>query len=1023
MRKISALKGSLRRLFMLFAAVITAAIFANIGLSQPTYAADAIWVGSTLKYEDNDYAPISTTGLPAGDVKGKVPYAWIDNSSTPAKAHVIYFEKSVPGPDGENIQARTSAVYVVYNFTPPSTYSGLSPPVTTPIKVTRDLTTDSNDQNQEMQNTCDGSITKGLGWIICPVSNYIADGIDGIFSLVQDFLDVRPIAKDDTGLYQMWDLVRNLANICFIIIFLVIIYSHLTSAGYSNYNVKDMLPRLIIASILVNASFWICALGVDLSNTVAHSTHAVMENIRENMTTGADVTEVTWSNITAYILSAGAVPLAGIAMASTAAVSFFGAGYLLLAALISVAFSVLVAFVILAARHALIIMFVVISPLAFVAFVLPSTKSWFSKWLKTFTMLMLFAVIFSFIYGGSQLAGALIMNSADGRLHIAILGMLVQFLPLMLSLIIPRLATGILGQIANITNDKSKGLLDKSKGWATDNANAHRMRKLAKTADDVKNRKDGKLRGRDFYKGRGLGRLGMKLDQGRRDRERDVKDSDHLLDSRAAAARQERISNRADKRSTEMYNAQMSAHDYHKRDELYTNRVAAAGDKHWQQQFDATDAKHFDRDLHQTDIKTRLDKQYAETAEARYNAIIEGMRAGINPYNDIAAADATLKGAGSTISKDVGDMARLAVRMDAANNAKHAAEIKLKNLVAEEYKASFEGDKVLLKEAAGVGGELGETRVYAAAKKAATDAAVELVEINRSLASDMSRFDLHDVLFKGIMPNGSKASLEMKQAAMYALLQNKGNNQDANEIRDAIGKLGMVQVRDAVTGKVEYYEAKRNSKGQIEYDANMRAQADMSKGVISNDEVSLRRDWQQFFDDAKSKSPHSMVTYSGTNGSESRSGLMVEDIRGGFIRDALGGKFGAEKMLKADIDELKTLYSDMSNPDGYYNGTLSADQRAKVNGTLEAAIIELQNNDNVNSSIDDRNRAVMNELLAKIDPSYKQPDGSFAVNKDNRAIVKPSAMTGDEVRFETPDAVAPARMSPSYYSDRDISFH
>ena len=900
MRKISALKGSLRRLFMLFAAVITAAIFANIGLSQPTYAADAIWVGSTLKYEDNDYAPISSTGLPAGDVKGKVPYAWIDNSSTPAKAHVIYFEKSVPGPDGENIQARTSAVYVVYNFTPPSTYSGLSPPVTTPIKVTRDLTTDSNDQNQEMQNTCDGSITKGLGWIICPVSNYIADGIDGIFSLVQDFLDVRPITKDDTGLYQMWDLVRNLANICFIIIFLVIIYSHLTSAGYSNYNIKDMLPRLIIASILVNASFWICALGVDLSNTVAHSTHAVMENIRENMTTGADV---SWKNISTYILSAGAVAVPALAIASSAAIAFSGAGYLLLAALLSVAFSVLVAFVILAARHALIIMFVVISPLAFVAFVLPSTKSWFSKWLKTFTMLMLFAVIFSFIYGGSQLAGALIMNSADGRLHIVLLGMMVQFLPLMLSLIIPRLATGILGQIANITNDKSKGLLDRSKGWAMDNAEAKKRDKLvdiAKKQDALNEKYPGKglkNRGKRFIKGGNpLARAGLGMDNGRRRREATSKENDEFLGNRSESIRQKQIADKEGRYGEKMHGTLEKSHEFHKRQELYKGQIDKAADAHWQK------TSLNDQDIYSRNLKMLAAERQVKAAQDEWESILTEASAGrIDDYGkkfgpasaDVSEAVVDIKTANEAIATE-------GMRKE---RAEYVGKVSLNK--------ALQANSALLQRAAGIDEE-GADKVMAKLQQQSSNTHMENVGAAKTVFSNDGRYgidELERVYREGILVDGKRATITQRHAAIQQIAMEVGNNFAIQDMLDFSHDIGA--------------QATVDSSGNAVY-------KDLFGNVLDDEEVTDRRDTQQIIVDAYRKGGNRVDYHSGTDqGTQgtgrhiyknTKSGRPTIDTKYsgrelGIAADINKGKVDHEKAFKTDIDVLATTADALARGD------------------------------------------------------------------------------------------------------------
>lgn len=60
--------------------------------------------------------------------------------------------------------------------------------------------------------------------------------------------------------------VRNYANVAFIVVFLIIIFSQVSNVGINNYGIKRMLPKLLIAAILVNISFYVCAIMVDLSN-------------------------------------------------------------------------------------------------------------------------------------------------------------------------------------------------------------------------------------------------------------------------------------------------------------------------------------------------------------------------------------------------------------------------------------------------------------------------------------------------------------------------------------------------------------------------------------------------------------------------------------------------------------------------------------------------------------------------------------------------------------------------------------
>ncbi|RZM21168.1 MAG: hypothetical protein EOO88_34090, partial [Pedobacter sp.] len=121
--------------------------------------------------------------------------------------------------------------------------------------------------NGDEQNSCR---VEGVGWLICPVTKFMANIADKAYDLVlKELLAVQPLnvtAPTSDPLYQAWSVMRNLANIAFVVAFLIIIYSQITNVGITNYGIKKLLPRLIIAAILVNLSYWICALAVDASN-------------------------------------------------------------------------------------------------------------------------------------------------------------------------------------------------------------------------------------------------------------------------------------------------------------------------------------------------------------------------------------------------------------------------------------------------------------------------------------------------------------------------------------------------------------------------------------------------------------------------------------------------------------------------------------------------------------------------------------------------------------------------------------
>lgn len=487
----------LRRIILLLASVMIVAMFAVAGpLAQIAHAADAAWQGNSIRYNSQVYKPESTTDPPTPlssndprGMAGRVAYTWFETLANGAqRAHTIYL-------DGDFDRAsEVSGSHISYAYSAPSSYSNPSSPGS--VSIAADLASTST--GEDAPSECHGDIFGNLGWLLCGISRFLAEGVDKAYGLVRDFLEVPTVTTDtSTGLYSVWGVVRTVANISFIVAVLVIVYSQITSIGISNYGIKSMLPRIIIAAILVNVSFWLSALAVDASNVIGYSVHAVFENIRTNV---PDNVEVDFSGLTVFILSAGA-GVGVLAFLGAAAGSFAGLGFLLLSALLTVAFGVFVAFVILAARQAIITILVVISPLALVAYILPSTQNLFDMWRKSFTTLLVFFPLFSLLFGGSSLAGSLIMNNADGKLHIVLIGLVVQVVPLVLTPLLIRFSTGLLGKVAGLANTKS-GAIDRAKGWAKSN---------------VEYRKD-KALGQE-YTANPFKRMARRMDRGNRARE------------------------------------------------------------------------------------------------------------------------------------------------------------------------------------------------------------------------------------------------------------------------------------------------------------------------------------------------------------------------------------------------------------------------------------------------------------------------------------------------------------------------
>lgn len=316
-----------------------------------------------------------------------------------------------------------------------------------------------NEEEEEGGTSC---VINGIGWILCPVMNFLAAIVDAAYGFVASLLTIQPlfINGESAGVYNAWSTMRNFANVAFVIAFLIIIFSQISSIGITNYGIKKMLPRLIIAAVLVNVSYWICSIAVDLSNIIGGSLNDVLKGIGENdIVAGPNAddfgaTADGWAGITGGIL-AGVIG---------AAILYAAIGALL-PALVTAALAIVVVFVVLAARQALVILLVVISPLAFVAYLLPNTENLYKKWFNLFkTMLLMFPII-ALLFGASSLASKVIMNSASGpyELIIQLMGATISIVPLVATPFLMKTAGGVLGKVGGFINNPNKGPFDKAR--------------------------------------------------------------------------------------------------------------------------------------------------------------------------------------------------------------------------------------------------------------------------------------------------------------------------------------------------------------------------------------------------------------------------------------------------------------------------------------------------------------------------------------------------------------------------------
>ncbi len=327
---------------------------------------------------------------------------------------------------------------------------------------------EKNAESESIEAMCRKAEVKGVSWLLCPTIDNMTETAGGLSDVGageekdkhNNFLDTMLNVKSDlygpnSSLRVAWELIRNLSNFVMIIILLAIIFSQLTGVGINNYGIKKALPKFVVMAILMNLSFLICEVLVDLSNIFGEGLRDLFRQVGDVIFTskGIDATSVTVAGLVTALFGAAGIAGAGAGTAMTV-LSFSaipGAKVLIIIvvalALLAVVAALIVFFLMLGARFVIIIGCVILAPLACVFYILPGTQNLSKKWWSAFKVALLIYPICGAVSGIGYSIKAITYTTDGASILLLITSMIVPFLPYFMLPSLLREAINALGKI------------------------------------------------------------------------------------------------------------------------------------------------------------------------------------------------------------------------------------------------------------------------------------------------------------------------------------------------------------------------------------------------------------------------------------------------------------------------------------------------------------------------------------------------------------------------------------------------
>lgn len=255
---------------------------------------------------------------------------------------------------------------------------------------------------------------------------------------------------------KAWASFRTIAIALLLIAGLVMVASQAFGFEFLDaYTVRKVLPRLFIAIIGIALSWYILAFFTQLINDLGHAIRTLIYSPFTGIHVSGNTVSLTNMTAGGVLLTVGG----GIALGALGIASLFITAFLALA----------IGLLVLAVRQVVIVMLVITAPVAIAAYILPNTERIWKLWKDSFLGAMLmFPIISAFIAAGHAftiIAFSSVKPGSTGSFIYLIMGFIAFFAPYFLLPATFRLATGALGSLAGMVNDRGRGMFDRLKGY------------------------------------------------------------------------------------------------------------------------------------------------------------------------------------------------------------------------------------------------------------------------------------------------------------------------------------------------------------------------------------------------------------------------------------------------------------------------------------------------------------------------------------------------------------------------------
>lgn len=297
-----------------------------------------------------------------------------------------------------------------------------------------------------------------LSWIACPVLGLLREAIRQVDGLIIGYLytDLNSNEYATGGsFYQSWSIFRYIALSIIVVVAIVMIVAQATAGVFDAYSFKKLLPKLLVAVVLISLSWILCTFFIDIVNTIALNLRSIFylpfggERAIENHVFNLGSAELAATNVGLIYGGVAAASLGIMGVLSFAVTAFFAA---------------IIALLVLTFRKILVLLLVITSPIAIACSVLPNTEKVWKLWKETFSkVLIMFPMIMMVIAAGHVVAYTAVRQGGGlGNQIIAFASYIIGYVA---TITIAKASGAAFSTITGMANNRTKGLFDRQSAY------------------------------------------------------------------------------------------------------------------------------------------------------------------------------------------------------------------------------------------------------------------------------------------------------------------------------------------------------------------------------------------------------------------------------------------------------------------------------------------------------------------------------------------------------------------------------